>query len=56
MSIEDEWLKRAAEQAETIDHQEVAFFAELRRRQQRLGPDFERVLFDNLFDLYARDK
>jgi hypothetical protein len=26
-----------------------------RDRQERLGPEFERVLYDNLWDLYATD-
>jgi hypothetical protein len=54
MGIEQEWLKRAAEQAPEIDRREVEFFAELRRRQQRLGDECEKVLFDNLWDLYSR--
>jgi len=29
--------------------------AAIRQRQERLGRDFERVLYDNLWDLYARD-
>jgi hypothetical protein len=30
------------------------FFSSLLSTQQRLGPEFEQVLFDNLWDLYAR--
>lgn len=31
----------------------AAFYERLQKSQEPLGPDFERVLFDNLWDLYA---
>ena|SRR5262245_51375246 len=31
-----------------------SFFEDLLSKQQRLGPEFEQVLFDNLWTLYAR--
>jgi hypothetical protein len=30
------------------------FYAALLSKQERLGPEFEQILFDNLWDLYAR--
>jgi len=48
------WIKRADAQREAIDASEVAFFEELRRRQEPLGKQFEAVLFDNLWELYSR--
>ena len=32
----------------------MSFYMRLLAKQQRLGADFEKVLFDNLWDLYAR--
>jgi hypothetical protein len=32
----------------------VSFYANLLAKQERLGREFEQVLFDNLWDLYAR--
>ena len=32
----------------------VAFYSELLSKQQRLGGEFERILFENLQDLYIR--
>jgi hypothetical protein len=32
----------------------IKFYSALLSDQQRLGEEFERVLFDNLWDLYAR--
>jgi hypothetical protein len=31
-----------------------SFYTDLMAKQERLGNDFERVLFENLWDLYAR--
>lgn len=31
-----------------------AFAAELAAKQERLGPEFEKALFDNLPDLYSK--
>jgi len=32
----------------------VSFYSDLLANQERLGREFEKVLFDNLWDLYAR--
>ena len=32
----------------------ATFFVDLMSKQERLGPEFEQILFDNLWDLYAR--
>jgi hypothetical protein len=37
-----------------IEEPLVGFFSTLLSSQQRLGEEFEQVLYDNLWDLYAR--
>jgi hypothetical protein len=32
----------------------VSFYSNLLTKQERLGDEFEKILFDNLWDLYAR--
>jgi hypothetical protein len=32
----------------------VSFYSKLLTKQERLGAEFEKILFDNLWDLYAR--
>jgi hypothetical protein len=32
----------------------VSFYSNLRANQEELGSDFEKILFDNVWDLYAR--
>ena len=32
----------------------VSFYSQLRASQEELGSEFEKVLFDNVWDLYAR--
>ena len=32
----------------------VSFYSDLLANQERLGKDFEKILFDNLWNLYAR--
>ena len=36
------------------DQQLVTFYSDLLSNQQRLGPAFEKVLLENLWDLYER--
>jgi hypothetical protein len=37
-----------------VDAPLVSFYSELLSKQQRLSGEFERILFDNLQDLYVR--
>ncbi len=38
-----------------FDDQISSFYANMLAQQEPLGAEFERVLFDNLWDLYVRD-
>ena len=32
----------------------ISFYSKLLTEQERLGTEFEKILFDNIWDLYAR--
>ena len=54
MTPDRQWTANAERQQAGIDAAEVEFFKKLRAAQQPLDVEFKRVLFDNLWELYAR--
>jgi hypothetical protein len=47
-------LIEAIARSSAVESSIVSFYSTLLAKQERLGSEFEKILFDNLWDLYAR--